>query len=162
MIPRIKKILYATDLSKNANYAFGHAINLAHHHDAKITVMHVLEELSPFAYSMVEDIAGAEKLEALKNEKQAYAIESVKKDLHDFCEQVKADAPECPFVVEDIQVVKGNPTESIVNKADAIGADIVILGSHGQGLLADVTLGSVSRRVLRRCTRPVLIVRLPE
>lgn len=161
MIPQIKKILYATDLSENANYAFGYAINLAHHHDAKITVLHVLEDLSPFAYSMVEDIAGREKLEMLKNEKHTFAIESVQKDLHDFCEKIKAEAPECPFVVEKIDVVKGNPTEQVVKKADAIDADIVILGSHGHGLLADVTLGSVSRRVLRRCTRPVLVVRLP-
>lgn len=162
MIPQIKKILYATDLSKNANYAFGYAINLAHHHDAKITVMHVLEDLSPFAYSMVEDIAGTEKLDLLKNEKQAYAVETVQKDLHDFCEKVKADAPDCPFIVDKIDVVKGNPTEQIVQQADAINADIVILGSHGQGILADVTLGSVSRRVLRRCSRPVLVVRLPD
>ena len=35
MIPKIKKILYATDLSANANYAFGYALNLAMSNEAK-------------------------------------------------------------------------------------------------------------------------------
>jgi len=36
MVPDIKKILYATDLSENARYAFGYAVSMASHHDAKI------------------------------------------------------------------------------------------------------------------------------
>ena len=53
MIPEIKNILYATDLSENARYAFGYAVSLANRCDAKITVLHVVEELSSFARSMV-------------------------------------------------------------------------------------------------------------
>ncbi len=41
-------------------------------------------------------------------------------------------------------------------------ADMIVMGSHGHGMLADVTMGSTSRRVLRRCSRPVLVVRLPK
>jgi nucleotide-binding universal stress UspA family protein len=36
------------------------------------------------------------------------------------------------------------------------------MGSRGKGGLADVTLGSTSRRVMRRCTKPVLVVRMPK
>lgn len=46
MIPDIKKILYATDLSENARYALGYAAALANRFDAQITVLHVAEELS--------------------------------------------------------------------------------------------------------------------
>ena len=49
MIPEIQKILYVTDLSENARYAFGYALSMANHYDAKITVIHIVEELSPFA-----------------------------------------------------------------------------------------------------------------
>ena len=45
-IPPIKKILYATDLSENARYAFGYAVSLANQYDAKITILHVLEDRS--------------------------------------------------------------------------------------------------------------------
>jgi nucleotide-binding universal stress UspA family protein len=58
MIPEIKKILYATDLSENARHAFGYAVSLANRYDAGITVLHVVEELSSFARSMVEEILG--------------------------------------------------------------------------------------------------------
>ena len=39
MIPKIKKILYATDLSKHASYAFSYALSLAMQHDAKISII---------------------------------------------------------------------------------------------------------------------------
>ena len=41
MIPEIKKILYTTDLSQNARYAFGYAASLANRYDAGITILHV-------------------------------------------------------------------------------------------------------------------------
>jgi nucleotide-binding universal stress UspA family protein len=58
MTPVIKKILYATDLSENARHAFGYAVSLANRYDAGIIVLHVVEELSSFARSMVEEILG--------------------------------------------------------------------------------------------------------
>ena len=42
MIPKINKILYATDLSENSAYAFRYAINSAIAHDAQIVILHVL------------------------------------------------------------------------------------------------------------------------
>ncbi len=47
MIPNIRNILYATDLTKNSAYAFRYAVNSAQKHDAKIHILHVLEKLSP-------------------------------------------------------------------------------------------------------------------
>jgi len=45
IIPEIKKILYATDLSANARYSFGYAASLAHRYGAGITIIHVLDDL---------------------------------------------------------------------------------------------------------------------
>jgi len=42
MLPEIRKILYATDLSENARHAFGYAVSLANRYGAGITIMHVL------------------------------------------------------------------------------------------------------------------------
>ena len=47
MIPRIKNILYATDLSKNSAYAFRYAVNSAQKHDAQIHILHVIETIPP-------------------------------------------------------------------------------------------------------------------
>lgn len=54
-------------------------------YDAKITVIHVVEALSPFAQSMVEDIVGTEKLETLQKEKESQIIKSIEQRLDEFC-----------------------------------------------------------------------------
>ncbi|MGB5745527.1 MAG: universal stress protein [Desulfobacterales bacterium] len=162
MIPDIKKILYATDLSENARYAFGYAVSLANSHDAKITVLHVVEELSSFARSMVADMLGENRLAVIKTEKEKEVISDLKTRLEEFCDDVSREQPGCPFVVDETIVVTGHPVDQIVRQAEALDADLIVIGSHGGGGLADVTLGSTSRRVLRRCAKPVLVVRLQE
>jgi nucleotide-binding universal stress UspA family protein len=54
--------------------------------------------------------------------------------------------------------VTGSPAITITDLADARGADLVVLGSTGNGAVARALLGSVADRVLRICTRPVLVV----
>ena len=48
-IPQIKKILYATDLSKNSSYAFLYAIDVAKKHDARIVILHAVEPIPAYA-----------------------------------------------------------------------------------------------------------------
>ena len=45
MIPQIKKILYATDLSKNSAYAFFYAVDMAKRHNARIVIVHAVEPI---------------------------------------------------------------------------------------------------------------------
>ena len=47
MIPQIRRILYATDLSPNAVYVLRYAINSAIKHDADIIILHVFEKVDP-------------------------------------------------------------------------------------------------------------------
>lgn len=56
--------------------------------------------------------------------------------------------------------VEGRPAEAILAHAD--DASLVVVGSHGKGLIRRVLLGSVSRQVLNDATRPVAVVDLPE
>ncbi|MGD8676287.1 MAG: universal stress protein [Desulfobacterales bacterium] len=70
MIPEINKILYATDLSENARFAFGFAASLAKRYNAQITILHVLEELSPITMLLIDDIVGEKRLPSLRSEKE--------------------------------------------------------------------------------------------
>lgn len=53
----------------------------------------------------------------------------------------------------------GHPAEVIANKATRDGFDLIVMGSHGHGALANVVLGSVATQVLARCKVPVLLLR---
>jgi nucleotide-binding universal stress UspA family protein len=48
VIPQIKKILYATDLSKNSSYAFFYATDMAKRHNAKIVILHVVQSFPAY------------------------------------------------------------------------------------------------------------------
>ena len=97
MIPDIKKILYATDLSETARHAFGYADNIANRHDAKITILHVVEELSTFARSMVADIVGEKRLADIKTEKQKEVRSELKTRWKNFVMISAAKRPVAPL-----------------------------------------------------------------
>ncbi|MFZ0728333.1 MAG: universal stress protein [Desulfobacterales bacterium] len=162
MLPEIHHILYATDLSVNARYAFGYAASLAHRYTAKITILHVLEEISPTTMLLIGDIVGEKRWSSLRDEKQQEVIASLQKRLEDFTASFCRETPQCPLSVDRILVETGHPVGRIIATADTIGADLIVMGSHGQGMLEQVMIGSTSRRVLRRCKKPVLVIRLPE
>ena len=61
MVPKIKKILYATDLSDTAKYAFGYAADMAKHYDAMITIVYVMESMNTMIENQVKDMVGKEK-----------------------------------------------------------------------------------------------------
>jgi len=162
MTPEIKKILYPTDLSENARYAFGFAVSLANRYDAKITVLHVVEELSSFARSMVKEILGEKRWTDVIKEKETGVITDLKTRLDKFCNEVRHEQPDCPFVIDKTVVVTGHPVDQVIHCAQEMDADVIVMGSRGKGGLTDVTLGGTSSRVLRRCRTPVLVIRLPD
>ena len=162
MIPEIKKILYTTDLSENARHAFSYAASLANRYDAGITIMHVLEDISPTTDNLVVSIIGEEKWDELRSSNENEVLDTLKSRLTKFCEDVQAELPACPFITDKIKVTIGKPVDKILQEVEDSDYDMVVMGAHGQGILADAVMGSVSRRVVRRCKKPVLVVRLQE
>ena len=64
-------------------------------------------------------------------------------------------------LVSNIIIRMGYPMEEILKVANEERCDVIILGSHGKGFLKQTFLGSVSRRVLDRSRKPVLVIPLP-
>jgi len=157
MIPRIKKILYATDLSKNSSYAFLYAADLARKHDAGIVILHAMEPIPPYA----EAYAGM--TDEKKRKQQEEIIEEINKRLLGFCKKAEAHiGPPCVDLVTKILVSRGHAPEEILNAANEEGCDVIVLGTHGKGFLAHTFLGSVSSAVLQRTRKPVFIIPLPS
>lgn len=162
MIPEIKRILYATDLSKSAKHAFTYAATIANRFDAKITVLHVLETIpSNTEWQIVEYLGQDRWKEIQKNKKQEF-IESMKKSLNDFCEEMSSSLKSCAFIVDEILIKEGIPVDEILKTVDSKNCDMVVMGTHGYGLLTDALIGSNARRVVKRCKKPVMVVRMPK
>ena len=158
MIPKIKKILYTTDLSDNSAYVLRYAINSAKTHDAKIVILHVLDIMPAAAKINITE----EKQHQLHKEKIAYTLDRIQKRLKVFCEKELKDDPECTERVESIEVREGFPAEEILSKADEFNCDVIIMGTHAKGIIANTFLGSTAKRVLRRTRKPVFIIPLPK
>jgi len=161
-IPEIKKILYTTDLSENARYAAGYAASIANRYGAGITVIHALEQLSPYRESLVVNVIGDVKWHEIMKRNETEFHEKFRKKVEDFCEEMTSENPTCPFIIDNTIIKAGNPVELILDEVKKGDYDLVVMGAHGHKGLADAVMGSTSRRVLRRCPTPVLVVRLPE
>jgi nucleotide-binding universal stress UspA family protein len=157
MIPQIKKILYATDLSKNSSYAFLYATDMARRHEARIVILNVIEPVPAY----VEGYSGI--TDELKQKQQEETVEEIRRHLGDFCKKAESQigAP-CVELVSKILVPRGHPPEEILNAANEEGCDVIVLGTHGKGFLAHTFLGSVSNAVLHRTQKPIFIIPLPS
>ena len=167
----VKKILYATDLSENARFAFAYAVSLAGLYNASITFIHVLPEVPDILDKSVVGYISEDRWEEIKSQNIEEAKEAIigkrrdhlaiKDALHQFSENIKESREGESFVTDEIIVVRGNPVEEILKYSQETNCDLIVMGTHGQGTLADAMMGSTARRVLRRSAKPVLVVRLP-
>lgn len=157
MHPEIKKILYATDLSKNSSYAFLYAIDMAKKYGAKIIILHAIEPIPEFALSYVAMVGES-------REKQHEAlIEKITGGLQTFCQKAEAEiGTPCLDLISKILVPLGYPPNEILKVAEEEDCDMIVMGSHGKGFLAHTFLGSVSSAVLNRTKKPVFIIPLPS
>ena len=162
MIPEYKKILYATDLSVNSAHAFKHAISLARRYNAKITLLHILPEVDASTMNYVATVMGEEKLAGFELEHKAEIKDEIRLRLHKFAKEELIDHPEDVERISDIEVHYGNPVAHILQHADGLEVDMIVLGSHGKGALKYAFLGSVAEKVLRKSHRPMLIVPLDQ
>jgi nucleotide-binding universal stress UspA family protein len=56
----------------------------------------------------------------------------------------------------------GAVAEEILNQADALDADLIVMGTHGHGAMYNLLVGSATKGVLKHSTRPVLLVPGPK
>lgn len=156
MLPQLKKILYCTQMGPKATYIFRHALSVAQHYDAKITVLHVHGAVHPAQRGVVEGYAGKGSLQSavVHEELEEYAqlSERVK---HFFADELGHE--EWASVIEDIVVAEGKPRDEILRYVEKTGADLIVMGSHRHHLL-DVLLGSTAQGVIEKGKVPVLVV----
>jgi nucleotide-binding universal stress UspA family protein len=162
MLPQIKNILYATDLSENARYAYKYAASLAQQYEARITILHVIEKPTAETFLQIQGYVGEEKWKQLQEEKQADFVSRIKGRLSDFCDEISSEVDACTFQVDKIIVKQGIAADEILHQAELNDADVIIMGTRGFGMFKDALMGGTARRVVRRSRIPVMVIHLPE
>lgn len=140
-------ILVAIDFSETSLRALKVALGMAQTRpDAELHLVHVLSPLrAPFAFleSSSEDLS------------MIAAIEEASNRLDALCGD--AEKPKVAKVSGHVRV--GEAAREIVQLASDIGADLIVVGTHGRQGVERVLLGSVAEEVVRRAPSPVLTVK---
>ena len=166
---QIKKILYATDLSENSVHAFSYAVSLAKKYGANITFLHVLTEFpgEEFILNMINIDTWKEIKERHYSEARDQLIGkkrnhvAMREVLQAFSDEAKAVEEDQTFATDEILIKNGAPAEIIIETAIERNCDLIVMGTHGRGVIADVLIGSIAKRVIKQCPIPVLVIRLP-
>ena len=66
------------------------------------------------------------------------------------------------ILCKSIEVCEGFAAERILGMADEFDCDMIIMGTHGKGIIGNTFLGSTAKRVLRRTRKPIYIIPLPK
>lgn len=162
MLPTIKKILYATDLSENSRLAFGHAASLAKQYQAELIVLHVIEPVNPNVYLQISGAMGEAEWVNLQSDYESSMVDSLGTKLRKFCQDMETDIREINIKDDNLLIRKGMSVDAIISTAKKRDADIIVMGTHGYGMVKDALVGGTARRIVRRSDIPVLVVRSQE
>jgi nucleotide-binding universal stress UspA family protein len=145
-------ILVATDGSELAARALDHALGLAKALGSAVTIVTVMEPTAVLGggYATVAGIAFDPIPELLE------AQETAAKNL---LAAAANAATAAGVVVRTAYVNDSFPADGIISTAISVGADLIVMGSHGRRGIGRLLLGSQTNNVLTQTTIPVLVTR---
>ena len=146
---KLKKVLVPTDFSDGARQALKYGMSFAKEYGAELVLLHVVENLTVGYASDLFPVPMAEVLQEISG----YA----KSELAKLGDEARARG----LSVQE-QVMQGKPSAEIIRFASEHEIDVIVLGTHGKGMLDQALFGSTTERVVRRAPCPVLTVRNPE
>jgi len=148
-----KSILCPTDLSPIATKALQKAVELARHFNTKLTLLHVHEHLMD-ENEMIMLRVSVEHYQEMQNKRLAEIEEKM-------AEQITEAGGE-DLDVDYLQREGKRPYKEILNVAEEIDADLIVMATNGRSGFEEFFMGSNAENVVRRAKCPVLTIRVPE
>lgn len=136
------KIVYCTDFSENSRRAFGEAAFLARLTEGQLFVLHVIAG----KYTAGEGLQKAEA--ALQHPDAPRALERLRTE---FVEETEVPA--------EAALRLGNEPREMIEFAESVGADLIVIGARGEGALINFFGGgSITSKLVHNSPIPVLVV----
>jgi nucleotide-binding universal stress UspA family protein len=143
----IRRILCPIDFSDVSRHALEHASAIAKWYEADVAALHVMTRpllpLPPVLFAEPPHSTVPSELDR----------RTAQDRLHEWLAPLRLAGIKTDPVIDS-----GNPASCIVRTAASIGADLIAMGTHGLGGFDRLVLGSVTEKVLRKATCPVLTV----
>jgi nucleotide-binding universal stress UspA family protein len=143
---RVTRILVPVDFSDCSLEAMEYAVQAAREFAASVTVLHVIE---PASYGLDFTLSHAGDVRR--------TTEAVDRRLGEFTALLKGQG-----LSGQHQVRNGAPGAVIPEVAEAVEADLIVMGTHGRRGFSHLVSGSVAEAVLRHASCPVLTVKSPK
>lgn len=144
MIPT--HILVGTDFSEGSDAALDAALTLAKRFDARISVVHVHDPMVLLPAPGDGERASLDRLVNVERDLKA-ALGRLK-------EERLADVPGAEVEL----IVRSSPPQAMREHAERVGADLIVVSTHGRTGLKHLLIGSVAERTVRLARCPVLVV----
>src|ERR1700704_6663013 len=145
----IRRILCPTDFSEFSDIAFRYALSIAQHYRGKLFVQHVVES---WQHPEAAFVPGHYYLEF-----QSRLLHKGEDEVQRFVKHHASNGIQPEPVVE-----QGIAADSILALAEAQKVDLIVMGTHGRRGFDRLMVGSVTERVLRKASYPVLAVHKPS
>lgn len=147
----MKTIVAAIDFSNATEGVVQSSVDFALSFQASLHLFHVVEPQPTYAaYGFTSD-----EFPALHSY-QEEAKRRAEKKLAETLIQVKGRLPQCHTTIRE-----GAPLHSLYTFVEDLKPDLVVLGSHGHGVIASLLLGSVAEGMVRKAIVPTLIIPAP-
>jgi len=144
---KFEKILFALDFSEHAEHAFDYALSMAKNYNARLIIIHVIQEPVDLSGFYVPHIS----FENLEKEIR----EGAERMMDKFCADMIPD-----YANYETCIVSGIPYQEILKKAEEEKVSLIIMGTQGRKGIDHILFGSNAERVVRNSKCPVLSVRL--
>ena len=153
----IRTILYAAGLDDGCETALAYAINLANRLGARLLVLTVIDDERERSLIDLDAHVPQKGLDQYHDERARRALAHIEGQLDAFY-AVRADAPTQRPITELIVHEGDDVPQAILDAAERGGADLILMASHGKGLLQGLLFGSVAHDVQSRTRKPLLLV----
>ncbi|WPO98546.1 universal stress protein [Pseudomonas sp. HR96] len=158
----IRSMLYATDLGLYAPLVLQHALSMARTFKANLYVIHAVEPMGQFAQSVLESYLDEPTLSALHQQGLSTVMATIENRVFDTFRQELGDGNPDLSLISAVRVRQGDPGTVILDQAQSLAVDLLILGSHSHRGDMDIPLGRTAARVLQMSPVPVYMVPLSQ
>ena len=154
----IRSMLYATDLGLYAPYVLQHALALARTFNAELNVIHAVEPIGLFAESVLQSYLDEDTLKELHAQGLNTVMETIEQRVLNGFRDELGEGHQDLALIRTVRVIQGDPSNVILEQAQKLAVDLLIVGSHSRGTEGDTPLGRTVARVLQLSEVPVYMV----